>query len=156
MNKALVIVDMQQDFLAYLPKDMVSNLIGGIKSRAIQANEKGWKVIPVEYRGFSPTIPDLTFPFSQKPVMKNMMGGGKQILDKFPELEVAELVGVYSNQCVMSTASGLASNDVLAKLNLDLTLPCTPDRTWKRWVKEEIECFISRYHKDTPGLLQIV
>ncbi len=157
MNKALVIVDMQKAFLDPLPIGSVDKLIRDIQERAKRANKLGWKVIPVEFHGSGPTISDLTFPFSEQAIKKKTMGGGNEVVNKHPGLDVAEVVGVYSDQCVMCTASGMVKRNVKANLRLDHTLPYYAENPkWKSFVKETIETYIGRYHKDTSGLFQIV
>jgi nicotinamidase-related amidase len=120
--RALVIVDVQSSFVErHFPShnDMVAGTIRAIA----KAKREKRKVVVVEFNGGGKTLPEIRerLPLDTVWVVKNQMGGGKEILRALPCLREAEFAGVYTTQCVSATAVGLAGEGVRCNINLKAT-----------------------------------
>jgi nicotinamidase-related amidase len=136
---ALVIVDVQTGFIE---RDYPSHkqMLMGTLMLIESAKCVGRKIIVVEFKHAGKTLPEIRkcLPLDTIWVVKQFIGGGKEILRAVPCLRSAELAGLYTTKCVASTAIGLAGEGVHCRINLDATADCekVQDRTLMR---EKIE-----------------
>lgn len=109
MHYTLVVIDMQEQFTAYLKAK------AGTVSAINQAMQDKAGIVLVEFTGFGPTIKELTKLVDGyarvTTVQKNSPGGGMQVMraikdNKFPA-SVLKICGVNTDQCVLSTVTDL-------------------------------------------------
>lgn len=133
---ALIVVDIQTGFIE---RDYPSHkeMMTGTLNRIESAKREGRKIIVVEFNGGGKTLKEIRskLPLDTIWVVKRGMGGGKEILRTVPCLRSAELVGLYTTQCVAATAVGLAGEGVRCRINLDATADC--DRIQDRKVMRD-------------------
>lgn len=129
--RALVIVDVQDSFIMRRHRSHQEMLTGTLACIEKAKQEKR-PIIVVEFKCGGKTLKEIRkqLPLDTIWVVKKQMGGGKEILRSVPCLKSAELVGLYTTQCVAATAVGLAGEGVECRINLDATADCeeTQDR----------------------------
>ena len=136
---ALIVVDVQTGFIM---RDYPSHkeMLMGTLMRIESAKREGRKIIVVEFDCGGKTLKEIRgkLPLDTIWVVKQFMGGGKNILNAVPCLRSAEIVGLYTSQCVAATAIGLAGEGVHCRINLDATADCERIQD-RRVMREKIE-----------------
>src|SRR5574337_1932066 len=115
MSYSLIVVDMQDYFLASRLKRVQNNCIREIK----KAMDDNATIVFVEFDGYGPTIPQLTSLVKNKKykkshtVLKNMDDGGqpihKLLVKRHLPRRNLKVCGVNTQYCVLSTIEGLMS-----------------------------------------------
>lgn len=118
---ALVVVDMQTKFLfddntgnLYNPE--WQNLVDEVERLVVDAVAKGWKVFLLEFVGYGPTIPQIKQHIKDYPLAvtlrKDRRDGSEEVLSvnlrHANGSDTYRVCGVYAEQCVEETVSGLA------------------------------------------------
>lgn len=123
LDRTLVIVDMQDDFIR---RNHEQKLVPIICRLITHAKQQKWAVILVEYYGFGNTNKDIREAVKNYPhiktVIKKEWDGGKEVVDcinRHPSWSLNLLIcGIYGNQCVSYTVAGLFDASDLVEVDI--------------------------------------
>ena len=121
-DKTLVIIDMQDHFLTQNDKGLISRVCELVE----YARQKKWAIILVEMESDNKTIKEILDAVGDYPhqatVVKSGMDGGREVIECINSKKTWSLniliCGVYGDQCVSRTVSGLFDNSDLVEVDV--------------------------------------
>jgi hypothetical protein len=142
-DTTLVIVDMQTFWLQQLTQEARDSTLSVVLNEIDDAKAVGAAIILLEYAGYDATHPAIherlkgyaRWEAHPEPVLKSSVGGGKEVMkactDRGYSTKRMRLNGIYTDQCVLQTAVGLAAFD---NVSVDVVVDaCCTTKTGYNW-----------------------